>query len=265
MKPILSAVLVVLLLAGSMSLEAQVSYSRRLRASEQSWVTSSATGVVRWLDDGWIYRGSGAVVRDSRLVYTCAHVIEDDGTMAVPGEIRFLRAWNSSYTPDSSEGVAPRSYRYFTGYSAAAARYGTASRQAYHLDFVILVGYSAFGSAQPFYPGTGGSAVSSGSWKYTGGYPATVNYTGANGYHFQHRTPFFNQPATQSHGANYSLSRVSTGPGNSGGPVWVYDNRMRRWGLAAVHVSGTRTTSGIHVLDSAAHSMGTNAIRDANQ
>ncbi len=115
MKPILSAVLVVLLLAGGMSLEAQVSYSRRLRASEQSWVTSNATGLVRWLDDGWVYRGSGAVVRDSRLVYTCAHVIEDDGTMAVPGEIRFLRAWNSSYTPDSSEGVAPRSYRYFTG------------------------------------------------------------------------------------------------------------------------------------------------------
>lgn len=263
--------LLLLLLAGCAGLllpvaaEAQVSYSRRVNASELRWVTSNATGVVRWTHDGWVYRGSGAVARDSRLVYTCAHVLEEDGTMAAPGEIRFLRAWHSASAPGAEAGVAPRSYRYFTGYSSAAARYGTASRQAYHLDFVILVGYSAFGSAQPYYAGNGGAAVATRNWKYTGGYPATVNYTGANGFYYQHRTPFFTHPASKTHGAYHSFANVSTGNGNSGGPLWVYDSSSRRWGLAAVHVSGSRTTSGVHVLDQAAHSMGTNAVGDARR
>ncbi len=265
MKWIAPLGLLTMLLTGAADANAQVSYSRRLKGSELGWVTSNATGIVRWDDGGWIFRGSGAVARDSRLVYTCAHVLEDDGTMAAPGDIEFLRAWHSPYSPNTGDGVAPRSYRYFTGYASAAARYGTADRQAFHLDFVILVGYSPFGSPQPFYPGTGARAVASGSWKYTGGYPATINYTGADGYYYQHRTPFFDQPASKNFGTYYGLSRVSTGGGNSGGPVWVYDSRHRRWGLAAVHVSGTRTTSGIHVLDSSAQSMGTHAIGDANQ
>jgi hypothetical protein len=252
------------ILLGPGHASAQVAYSQGLKSAELNWVTSGATGLVQWTDGSQVWRGSGAVARDSRLVYTCAHVIEDRGTMASPGDIRFFRLYHSYNSPDSSTGATPRSYRYFTNYSSYVRSYGGSNSKTYNIDFVILIGYSAFGTPMAYYPGNGGNAIASSKWKYTGGYPTTVEYNRRSGYYLQHRTPYFSTRGTKTYGSYYGFKDMSTGVGNSGGPVWVYDDRRRRWGLAAVLVSGSRTTSGVHVLDSAAQSMGTNAISDAN-
>lgn len=239
---------------------AQVNYSQRLTSSEVPWVTSQATGLVRWERSTSISRGSGAVARDSRLVYTCAHVIYS-GSYASPNQIRFYRAHNASTGPVSG-GISPRSYRYFSNYATTRSTSGVSASATYNLDLVILVGYSAFGNAQPYYAGNGGAATAGTQWKYIGGYPATIDYTGLSGGSFQHRTPFFTNQGALRQGRYYGFTNVSTGPGNSGGPVWIYSSTSKTWGLAAVLVSGSSSTAGVCALDSSAETMGQNAVAD---
>lgn len=92
------------------------------------------------------------------------------------------------------------------------------------------------------------------------GYPSRIAYTGRDGRHYQHRTEWFQNRAGQRSGAYHSFSGLSTGPGNSGGAVYVYDSAEETEYLAGILVSGTFTTAGVYGLNDDTRRMASNAL-----
>ena len=128
------------------------------------------------------------VARDSRLIFSCAHVVYDNGIWA--DQYVFHRAYHSPDTPSTSDGVSPRGFRFFTGYSTNSDDYGTSSSRTYAYDFVIYYGADSFGPAVGWWD-DGAAVLRSSRWKRIVGYPSTIDYTGAAGYSYQHGTDWF--------------------------------------------------------------------------
>lgn len=203
------------------------------------------------------YRGSGVIARDPRLIYSCAHVLYDNGIWA--SSYRFHRAYHSSQGPFLGDGVAPRGYRYFTSYATNSQTYGTTSSRTYASDFVVYYADTSFGDAVGYWF-DGGSVMQGSQWKRVIGYPSRIEYTGQNGAHYQHATDWFTNSGTQQYGSYHTFSGVSTGPGNSGGPLFVYDSDDETEYLAGILVSGTDTSAGVCGLDDDTNRMASNAL-----
>jgi hypothetical protein len=101
----------------------------------QRGLYSQSTGLVTARFSDGVFRGSGVIARDPRLVYSCAHVLYADGVWAT--SYKFHRAYHSDSPPYSSDGVSPRGFRYFTNYAPYAAQYGDNSYDAFSVDFVV--------------------------------------------------------------------------------------------------------------------------------
>jgi subtilisin-like proprotein convertase family protein len=202
------------------------------------------------------YRGSAAVARDSRLLYTCAHLLYGDGIWAT--DVAFARGWHSSVSPTSSQMIGVRGYRYYATYG------GTNSATDFSLDFAI--GYrtatTSFGTALGYYEDGGAALRSSSIKKLVLGYPAKRDYDGAAGYYYQHRTGPFTGSMRQVSGSYHTISGVTTGGGNSGGPVLAYESGT--YSLAGILVSGSTNSMGVHGLDDAASTMAKNALAYLN-
>ena len=238
----------VFLLSGSLS--AQVYYSK------QNFVDNS-TGYILSKVDGSYYRGSGVIARNPRLIYSCAHLAFENGSWA--SETEFHPGLDSFSDPNSSSGLTTRGYRYFTSYSSNARTYGGSSSQTFAYDFLIHYGYSDFGTAVGWWP-DGAAALRSSRSKRIVGYPSKVDYTNVRGYYYQHATDWFTRAASQTRGSYYRFQSVSTGSGNSGGPVFVWDSNSDKSYLAAILVSGSSTTAGVYALNDATDTMASKAL-----
>lgn len=189
------------------------------------------------------FRGSGSVVRDSRLVFTCAHVFYDNGVW-LDGGNNIYPGYDAAEDPYDG-GIPARGFLYWDTYEGFAEK---ESPEAYDSDFVILYTTSPVGS--PFAAWDDGRAVlTSGRRKFIAGYPSEIDFSGANGYAYQHRTDDFNYQGYQEYGGYYGIDRVSTGGGNSGGPVFAYEDGASTPKVAGILVSGTETDCGIRALD----------------
>jgi len=223
----------------------------------------AATGYVdsRVPGSNFPFSGSGAVARDPRLLYTCAHVLYDRGQWAYA--VAFHRAWHSRNAPSDFNAVWARGYHYVTGYADRATF-------PYDFDKDFAVAYTSasqqFGMPLGWYA-DGAAAVASGAAKMIVGYPAELYIDRSNGFYFQHRTGPFNAAFFRRAGAWYEVAGVSTGKGNSGGPVLVWDGSSYR--LAGVLVSGAFDRgvhyAGIYALDAAAELAATSALASAEQ
>lgn len=193
------------------------------------------------------YRGSASVARDARLLYTCAHVIYDDGIWTTTGE--FARGWSQQSRPTSADLVGLRGYRYFAAYS------GGNSARAFSQDFAI--GFrdhrTNFGPVLPVL--SNGSAALRDYFvtKLIVGYPAEIEYTGARGYYYMYRTGPYYEPMEQIRGSYHTVNGVSTGGGNSGGPVLAWTNGT--YSLAGILISGRYNGAGVYGINKAANSM----------
>lgn len=212
----------------------------------------NSAGLVFTTIGGTGYRGSAVVARDARLLYTCAHVLYENGSWAT--DIKFARGWHASTGPTSAQMVPVRGYRSYATYS------GGNSASAFSLDFAI--GYNtattSFGPAVSAQEDGGALLRSASTQKLVLGYPARRDYDGANGYYYQHRTGPFTAAMRQSFDSYHTLSGVSTGGGNSGGPVLAYVEG--KYSLAGILVSGSTTGMGVHGLNSTASSMAKNVL-----
>lgn len=231
-------------------------YPARVSASLLETAPYSSTGLVfsEINNDG--YRGSAVIARDSRLLYTCAHVLYDLGQWST--DVTFARRWNSSSSPSASQMVAVRGYRYYSSYG------GSASALDFSLDFAIgyRSGGASFGPAVGAYDDAGTDLRSATTKKMVLGYPAYIDYTDASGDYYQHRTGPVARAMKKSEDSYHTVSGISTGGGNSGGPVLI--ERSGKYDLAAILVSGTRTTMGVHGLDSSAATMAKNLLAELN-
>lgn len=239
-----------------------IEYSYPASSTERNRAISQATGYLSSSVGVQNWRGSAVVARHSQLLYSCAHVIWDNGQWATANNIKFHRAYHSSVVPNDQNGASVRGYRYFTGYTPAA-NIDKDTPAAFTHDFVIMYSNSALGTATRYFATSGGSWMLSSARKEILGYPASIHYTNADGYHYQHTTGAFYNAAYQDYYNYYRIVGVSTGPGNSGGPVFVRDGSGYD-GLAAILVSGTSdgTRCGVRIMDGTAYSMGTNALAD---
>lgn len=203
------------------------------------------------------YRGSGVVARDPKLIYSCGHLFYDYGLWAT--DYVFYRAYDSRTGPDPSEGASPRGFRYFTSYSQNADIYGPDSPRAFASDFTVFYGPQSFGPAVGWWE-EGASILRSDRLKRIVGYPTGIEYTGAPGYYYQHGTDWFSTPARQTQGVYFTLNNVSTGGGNSGGPVFAWDEVANDYSLAGILVAGTYTSAGVYALNSSSNSMASSAL-----
>ena len=238
-----------LILPGSRA-SAAVYYPKRL-------LFDSSTGYMESFVDGDWYRGSAVVARDSRLIFSCGHLFYENGVWATDYE--FYRAYNSSRSPDPANGASPRGFRYFTSYADNADLYGGDSSRTFAYDFTVLYGTGSFGPAVGTWA-DGGAVLRSGRQKRIVGYPATIERTGESGYSYQHATDAFTTQSYQIRGAYYGFDNVSTGEGNSGGPIFVWDAAGSDYLLAGVLISGSHDTAGVYALNASSTGMASAAL-----
>lgn len=253
-------VCVVLVTGVSSTIVRSGDYSPEIASTaDRSALTNRAAGYVRTrIGDNW-YRGSAAVARHPQLLYSCAHVLWEDGTWAAPSNIEFHRGLHQASSPPLG-GDSPRGYLHHANYSSEA----TSGSGKFDLDFSLLYGNSPFGPASSYYATGGIAAVETDHLKKIVGYPSRNDATGEDGHYYQHVTgPFPNDGTRSLLKERYcTISGVSTGPGNSGGPVYVQDEDGV-YRLAAILVSGGGlfgSQSGVYALDDEAHSMGNDAL-----
>lgn len=219
-------------------------------------LVDNSTGYLEAYVDGW-YRGSGVVARDEKLIYSCGHLVYDQGLWAT--DYAFHRAYHDRYDPDTADGASPRGFRYFSSYSNSVDDYGPSSARAFSYDFTVYYGNNSFGPAVGWW-GDGSVALKSSQSKRIVGYPSEIDYTGANGFSYQHTTDWFTRKAYQERGNYYGFDGVSTGSGNSGGPIFVKDSTNGVSYLAGILVSGSYDSAGIYALNDSSHNMASAAL-----
>ncbi len=224
--------------------------------SKRGLIDQSTGYLESYVGRDW-YRGSGVIARDPRLIYSCGHLFYENGVWATDYE--FYRAYNSSYPPDPATGASPRGFRYFTSYADNANAYGGDSSRSFAYDFTVLYGPDSFGPALGYWT-DGGAVLRSDREKRIVGYPAKVEYTGASGYSYQYATDWFTTTSYQIRGAYHGFDNVSTGEGNSGGPIFVSDAANGNYFLAGILVSGSYNTAGVYALNDSSNSMASAAL-----
>jgi Regulator of chromosome condensation (RCC1) repeat/Immunoglobulin domain/Immunoglobulin I-set domain/Ig-like domain CHU_C associated len=191
--------------------------------------------------------GSGAVVRNPRVVYSCAHVVFSTQYLSIGidpwlSEVRWHRAWFNGSPPAENAGQSLRGYIYYVAYSDAAAAKQN-SLAAFDLDFVVHYAYE--NTAAGGYAGSwsdGASILKGGGSKLITGYPSALYQSGDPREYLMHSTGPFTRAFYALYDDYLGVNEVSTAPGNSGGPVWVSDGAD--YYFAGVLVSGSTRSLG---------------------
>lgn len=187
------------------------------------------------------YRGSGAVAKDPRIIYSCAHLFYDSGLWATG--VRFARGYTGKARPPKKASVAVRGYYVLEGY---------APNMEFSNDFAVAYGNSSFGPPLDVLPPSEAISGLTGSGrKMILGYPAELDYTWERGYHFLHQTGPFTTGFQLLSGPWFEAVGVSTGGGNSGGPVLLLKDGSYK--LAGILISGDDYgyAAGIYALSTA--------------
>lgn len=201
------------------------------------------------------FRGSGVVASDPKLFFTASHVLWDDTEKKwlLPPE------WVGGYSGDSEPGDGIRSRGYFrwAGYSTVVTESGTDTRGAFSRDISLAWGLEDFVEGTPAAIDFKGiNTLRRAKTSMITGYPALLDYTGESGGFFLHATepdltPF--KPAVTASGAYLYATHISTGPGNSGGPVWSQDE-SGFWKVSGLLVSGRPSEAGVYAMSSSVKS-----------
>ncbi len=229
---------------------------QRVAGSSLGLAPYNSTGLLRAEINGRGFRGSAAVARDERLLYTCAHVFFNEGVWA--DDIRFDLAWHGAEGPGATEpGTAPvRGFRYHSGYA------GGNSPEAFGKDFAI--GYrnaqTSFGPVLPVARQGSSFLTDFSVGKLIVGYPAYFFNNGASGFYYQHRLGVTYYRMNQVRNTYHFVEGLTTGPGNSGGPVLAVTDTT--YTLVGILVSGSRTGLGIYGLSKTAANIASITLLD---
>lgn len=258
--------------SGAVSLQAQNSVSTRVTPVLLNSAPYRSVGLVESGFGGQsYYRGSGAVARDARLFFGCAHVIFDG--MQWADEFRIVLAWNDMEMPAPEDYTDLRGFRAMAGY-APAASIQINSTAAFENDFAV--GFSETPLGTPLNVSKNGTPILTdfNVQKLIVGYPAEIDESGDPGYYFMHQTgPFnrryfrvpLNDTETQWSQNYLYANEILTGPGNSGGPVLDLSSGPNPI-LIGILVSGwdssgsSRARGGVFSMTQDAWNVSTNAL-----
>jgi hypothetical protein len=197
-------------------------------------------------------RGSGVVAKDARLVYSCGHNVYDEGGVWSTGHT-FHRAYHAWDLPTQASGAATRGYRALSRYAPSVESHGPTSALAFSQDFAIFYGNTSFGTPMGWWPAGGPVLRSSTTSKTIVGYPAVIFNINREGNAFQYTTGPSNLPANQTLNNYYFFDGIISGPGNSGGPLFVPQGGANN--LAAILISGHNQGCGVRALDAETDSL----------
>lgn len=238
------------------SLSAQVSIPQRVPANAIGEAPYTSVGLLETQTGQFYFRGSGTVARDSRIIFSCAHVVFDRGRWA--DYLRIAVGWSGQGDAPASRYTQLRGYRVFSSYASNVSQFGDSSDRAFNTDFMVGFGTSPLGPVVDAHmqgaPYLTNSAIS----KFIVGYPALRDFDGVAGFYYMHYTGPFSRAFTQYFDAYHGVDGVSTGEGNSGGPVFEISSGSSV--LAAILVSGTTRSAGVYAIDPPAWDVASNAI-----
>jgi len=231
--------------------------------------------------------GSGAVVAHPRVILSCAHVIFDADFRRWLSGARWFRGWNVGTAPERVKGQILNGYFYWRAYAGAfraAERARKKPRGAlravareFDLDAVAYFSYRddlGRGEYAEVFP-DGAPWLGTVSDKWITGYPSGRYKVGDPLEYRQHVTGSFRNPLRREvRKARRYLTLddyAETGPGNSGGPVWMQDPaNNRNYMVAGVLVSGAErsvdgfSSIGVHATSARSWQLVTNAVRTAD-
>lgn len=198
-----------------------------------------------------ISTGSGAVIKNPKVALSAAHVVFDDLTVGDPWITNnyWYGKWHHGAIPEDYSGTPLRGFFHFSSYAPNALSLGLNSLQTFNVDFVAHYSYEDLadgGSANAW--SDGGSALQSKNSKVITGYPAGLySYQDFRRY-LMHQTGPFPTPLYRIFDNYYEHNNLSTGPGNSGGPVWVASGDQHL--IAGILIAGLekQTGGGIDVI-----------------
>jgi len=179
-------------------------------------------------------RGSGFCAWNQRTFFSAAHVVYDEGTWGVPPF--WLPTVNSDdVNPDGA--ILSRGYYRLNRYAEIVDEQGASA--AFGKDVILGFAFRKLIPGKPAKLNLNGSKdlLGKGS-KLITGYPAIEAYTDTptEGY-FMHETGPFNNSFSHASNGSLGTTLVTTGPGNSGGPVWT-KNGKKGWKAAGILVGG---------------------------
>jgi hypothetical protein len=179
-------------------------------------------------------RGSGFCAWNSRTFFSAAHVVfGDEGWGAPPYWLPTVNADDVSV----DDAILSRGYFRLNRYAEIVEEQGESA--AFGKD--VILGF-AFKDLIPGKPAkvnfNGTAALRENSPKLITGYPAMNAYTDTptDGYHLYETGPFKNRFQYSSNGSLHT-TRITTGPGNSGGPIWTL-GKNKKWQASGILVGG---------------------------
>ena len=179
-------------------------------------------------------RGSGFCAWNQKTYFSAAHVVYAEGGWGQPP------IWNPAVNSDDvdpADSVLTRGYYRFKSYADLVDKKGESA--AFGKD--VILGF-AFKNLIPGTPATlnlnGNSDLLGNVSKLITGYPAKIFYNDkeTDGYHMYETGPF-DVPFSNSSQEALTVTKLSTGPGNSGGPIWT-KNPGDGWSAAGILVGG---------------------------
>ncbi len=195
--------------------------------------------------------GSGTAI-SQKVVLSAAHVFFGDEILGwYPGSYKWYLRLSPSTTRSSA--VIARSYRYFSDYAEAARRFdpgdSTHSLEQFNRDVMCLIFYENV--ANGGYAGWGSNRIYNSSDKMIVGYP-NLNYSDSDPRNrTMHSTSLEGSPTFFNHvhyddrlnntRRLYRTDDLSSGPGNSGGPVYgliTFSDGTVDWGVVGITLGG---------------------------
>jgi hypothetical protein len=216
MRDLLHSVAALLLLAGPAvaDLPSKVEYPKPVDAGLIGEDPYHFNGVV--VSD--LGRGSGFCAWNRRTFFSAAHVVCENGKWSPPP--LWYGAVHSD-TLDPEVEVQSRGYFRWNGYSEFTALNGAERPRAFGRDVILAYALTDLLEGEPAEMNLKGFQTLRGNNPVMiTGYPAEIAYTGESNSYFMHQTGPVTLNFRQEVTRYMTTTLISTGPGNSGGPVW---------------------------------------------
>ncbi len=198
-------------------------------------------------------RGSGFCAWNRRTFFSAAHVVFAENAWEEPPVWNWLA---NSATLDEKSAVQSRGYFRWTEYAELATN-DEYHEEAFGKD--VILGF-AFKDLMPGSPAklnlNGSNDLRQKKQTLITGYPAEIPYNDkpVNGF-LLHETGPTVTPYKSYSGRALTTTLVSTGPGNSGGPIWMKSSKHKGWDAAGVLVGGLPSESVVYAFSNDINSL----------
>jgi subtilisin-like proprotein convertase family protein/V8-like Glu-specific endopeptidase len=241
-------------LLGSLLLAGNLTVAAKPKTANPVKVPKYLTGETPYRYNGVVLtevaRGSGFCAWNQKTFFSAAHVVFDEGAWGAPP---FWVPKQNAENVDVTRGFLSRGYYRWIEYGEIAAAPGS---DAFRKD--VILGY-AFRNLINNKPAKinldGGQDLKKKTKSLITGYPAENAYLEEDieGY-FLHKTGPEITPYKKYSGKALISTLVTTGPGNSGGPVWTKDKK-KNWVASGVLVGGLPSESVVYGFSSDINSL----------